>query len=304
MSTGTNVLPNTGNTGVPYCGKEGRRFGFTALKDENNALNFITKADAAVLANWQARFDKPAFETDVLSKVVMTRNLYNVIQEQEENIMYQNQAFQMKLRDGILTISGMDEDTIGEVVAAYKAIEDKNVAVYIFDVDTNVQGKEGGVNIYPFQLDSVSSQNFNMRSAEIPGQANLIIKFKNPSDINSIFAVNVADAEITDDADFYGLIDATMTTASPAVTGGDFTPTVNGDGTTFIPSITYNELTFTATDGSGDETLAGAGSLSYNSVTGTYTVNEALLLTSGKTYHIKVRHAGYDIIVGTWAVPV
>lgn len=280
-----------------------RRIMFVSQRKEDGTKNTISKTDAATLAAWQALFDKPNFSTSQLEKVVVSDKIFLAKSEQAEDTVFDEDGFYEKLEDGSYDITVQLDSLFPDKVKAYKALELKNLAIWLID-DSNekIWGINNGANLDPIPLYNVSVENFNLKSIETISKEVIKMRLENGEDMNDLTFVEVADGETLDETDFYSLTDVENTISDPAVTGCQAVLATKRYDEALI-GVVYGEITFT------DQatpfaviSLASAGSLTEDP-DGTYIINEAVLLTSGKTYDMKISKDGYDIDVGVVVVP-
>lgn len=296
----SNPLSNPGN----YCDvaiDEIRRVLFVNKYKDDGTLNYISQADAAAIANWQTLFDKADFSSSIMEKVVPSHLVWGLTTEQEDNVVDDNNGYLIKLADGNYTINYEHILLEPYCISQYKALEEQTLSVYFVDADDKVWGKKSGVNLYPLDILGFQISNFSPKTREQASKSMVRFRLKTPTDMNILTSVTIADGDVTSDDDFYSLIDADVAISAPAVTGCVVViDTAQGD--VAVTGITYSGFTFVDQADGSTVTLAGAGSLN-ETPNGTYTVNEAALLTTAHTYDLQITFSGYNISVGEVVVP-
>jgi len=300
------VLPNLGTGSCKLVMGEIKRILFVSQKKEDGTANYITQAAAAAIANWQTLFNKFNFSSDVLEKVVPTDLIFGFAVEQGDPETYDEGGDYEKLRDGDYNISFNFNSKVPDYIKKMKEMEDSSVGVYLLDDKNQVWGKKDGVNLYPVAIRNIAVQNFNVKTRETISQESVMMRVESSTDMNSLYGVEVADGDYNSDTDFYSLIDCTGTVTTPAVTGcvaaivddryGEAVTGLAGTGDYLLWNF-YDAVAPTVAI-----PLAAAGSIA-ESPDGTYTINEAALLTTGHTYLLKVTHPRYDIDSMTVVVP-
>lgn len=295
------ALTNLGSGDCKLNMSEVRRILFTSKLKEDGTQNYISLSNAATLANWQTLFDKYNFSTSILEKVVPTCWIYKFVTEQTDPQSYNEDGAYVKLRDGDMNCSFELNMEVPEYVGALKALENNTLSVYLIDADSRVWGRKDGVNLYPVEIQALQVPNFQIKSAAAPSIEVVRFGFKSPTDLNALTGVEITDGDVASDSDFYSLIDCDVTISSPAATGcvavidtSRYDEAVHG--------ITYGAFSFVDIATSVAKGLASGSSL-VESPNGTYTINEAALLTAGHSYYLKISWSRYDIEVGTVTVP-
>jgi hypothetical protein len=284
------------------------RLGFVLTNKDSGAANSIAVADAGTLANWQTLFNTFNFASDTSIKVVMTPRIYNVTPERGDPVEYDNYGYYRKLGNGDYDFTFLFIDPNPGVIADMQALEDYDVSVFMYTTDPRVLGScTDETNLVPYAVQNLNVQNWGPAGHETASEVQVKFRLKAGTSLNNTASVAIANADINLDTDFYALRDSSTTTASPAVTGCDFTPTVDdldpNNPSTAIPitGITYDEITFVKVSDSSEVTLAASGSLTYSG--GTYTVNEGALLSADTDYYLQIEHDGFDITRVTISVP-
>lgn len=299
----TAYLPNLGKWLERFRFGEIKRVGFTLKYKEDGTANSISTTNAALLASWQALFDKRNFDSDVMEKVVITPVIHDCKAEQADGDIYENSGYERELRGGKYDIAFLIEEPHPDIAKQLDELEESSVAIYLFDQDGKVGGKKVGVNLYPIVC-NVRAKEWKLQDREDTGKVTVMITLKNPKDINSFEWVQVAngsvDADIEDETQFYSLFDTSSTVTSPAVTGCAFTLTTDRYEETVL-GVVYTEITFEDQADGTIEPLASADSLTY--ADGVYTVNEATLLTTAHVYTLHIDKDEYDSPEATVTVP-
>lgn len=307
MGTSCNTaLQNLGKAGCKIDLKVLKRIGLVSTKKEDGAYNKIAKTDATAIANWQELMDKPAFSSDVLEKIVWTPVVYEFASDQAEPTAFDTDGYYSKTKDGDYTITFKLNEVDAYTIKQLALNSDKQLSFYMLDAGTKAIGRDVGDDLYPIEAVFVNTQNVNLPTSELISQEMVTIRVKFPEQMNELLAVQIADADYSDDDDFYSLEDVSTTISTPAVTGcvatlvtdsGDVAVTGLAAGDDYLKWNFYDDAAPTVAI-----PLAAAGSISEGS-DGVYTINEATILTSGQTYSLKVTVSGYDIEVGTVVVP-
>jgi hypothetical protein len=296
----TSSLPNIGKD-CKFKIQRPRRLMLTSAVKEDGTANKISLTNAALLSAWQALFDKPDFSTSILEKVVPSPLIYEATTSIENENRVDSDTYSRTIYKGDTDINFMYNDSLPEVIKQMQAMESRNIAAYIVDDDGVVIGKKVGTDLYPLALSELETANYQLPAdgvSQTPGR----IRFTEGSDLNSLTAVTVLDASgnVVNMAesvgiDVYSLTDVTLTSADPAVTGCTFTATIDRSGSS-LDTIAFGDITFVNQSSGATETLAGAGSLSYNATTKVYTVNEAALLTTANTYKIQIVKSKFNVV--------
>ena len=306
MSTVCNTaLSNLGSGDCKLNMSEMRRIVFVSKNKESGALNYIAQADAATLTNWQTLFDKYAFSSSVLEKAVPTTWLWKLLNEQGDPVTYDEDGDYVKLRDGDYTVSFELHEEVPEYVGALKEMEENTLCVYLYDVAASglarVWGIKDGTDLYPFEITGLQVPNFNLKTSEAISSELIKFRVKFPKKMNALTSVEILLSDLTDDTDFYSLVDAAQVISTPAVTGC-ITVIDTDRYDEAVTGIAYTAFDFIDAADDSSVTLAAAGSVT-ESPNGTYTINEAALLTTGHTYSLQISHSGYDIAVADVVVP-
>ncbi|MFW6371418.1 MAG: hypothetical protein ACOC10_09465 [Bacteroidota bacterium] len=274
---------------------EGKRILFQALKKADGTLNYISKAEAAEIANWQTLFDKQNYDSDVLTKVVPTPIIFEMTPEIAEDVVFDQAGYFKKIREGDYNLNFMVNEQSPYLIKQLKDMERRQIGFYVVDTLNQVIGKESGDNIYPIPLIRVSVGNFRLPSFETVNQMPVTMRLVDPTDMNLLTSVTIADAQWDNDSDFYSLINVTGTVTSPAATGCTIAMVIDQTGDTGPTGLAFDDFTFVDQSDNSETTLAASGSLT-ESPDGTYTIDEASLLSAG-TYTVKVEKDGYDFFI-------
>jgi len=296
----TAYLPNLGKWLERFRFGEIKRIGFTLQLKESGAANSISTTNAALLASWQELFNKRNFDADVKEKVVITPVIHDCKAEQGDGDIYENSGYERELRGGKYDIAFLIEEPHPDIAKQLDELEESSVSIYLFDQDGKVGGKKVGANLYPIACNARAKE-WKLQDREDTGKVTVMITLKNPKDINSFDWVQILDgdnsADIEDETQFYSLFDTSAVVTNPAVTGCDFVLTTDryGEGVT---GVVFGEVFFydpasALEEGVNPAPLAEAASLTENGA-GSYTVNEAALLTASVTYELQIDKDEYD----------
>ena len=315
------TLPNA-SFGCKFDINEIRRFGWTAYKDNGSNRNKIAIADAALLSNIQALFDVPDYrsntvDNDDLTKLLISQLMYEAMAEQADSVTNNDGGYYVKLADGDLTFTAVLKQPSPYMLDQLKELESLDLSMYLFDQkkggNARIWGMLDGTDIVPLRLQNVDIPDFIPGSRETPSQVTVTFQLRNPSDMNKLYGVEIVDdvasgdglgSDITDDSDFYALYNASMTITSPAITGANIVIATDTElGSEPVTGIAFGDWTFRRSDDETDEIVLAAGSSVTESPDGTYVVNEAALLTSGKTYAVEIAFSGFNITAGDIIVP-
>ncbi len=280
-----------------------KRVIFVSMLDATGAQNKILKSALVAKAGLQAKFDLPNFSDDVMNKFVVTPMLYDVVSAQGDPTLYDQGGYMKKTADGNYDITANLNEAVARQIAAMKGIEEKQIGVYLVDNDTRVIGKDGKIlgdetYLYPIALQTFNIQNFNLPSYNGISQEPISMRVLTPSDMNYLYSVQVADANVASDSDFYSLIDVDTVISSPAITGCTAVLSSNWDSSAITGFVVGD---FKLYDNAAP-TVAITPSGVTESPNGTY--NVAATLTAGHTYTLKVTKSKYDVATGTVVVPV
>jgi hypothetical protein len=314
MSTLGNIGYNLGlNTG-PI-----RRLVFCLTQTDAGAVNSLSLANAAAIANWRTKFNVFAHGSnlahgtvDASTKFVPSPLVYEGAFPQADATVWTVEDYQRKMRNAPSDVEFSLLDPSPYILQNFSDLESEAISVYFITDDNKAIGILDGANLVPFpiQLNSLSVPYYTPAGYETGSQNKFKFRLSSGADRNKAVAVEITDGSVTDAADFVALRDATGTITSPATTGCVITTAltdVNPSApATAIPvaGIVYGEIVFWLQEApyTTHVVLASAGSLA-ESPSGTYTVNESALLTSGKVYLPKISKNGYDITCGTVTIP-
>jgi len=282
------------------------RIMITTVNDQNGDLNSFTIEQAGLIANWQAKFDKKAFESDVLTKIVPIDEVANCVQAKEGEIVFAENRHTRTLYKGDNNFTFEIFDHFPEFIAGLQAMEGKNLAFYFVDFNGKVYGKTDGTNFLPIPVEGFNVDEFVFPTGDAGSRVPAKFKIKNNSDLNKAYQVTVldADGEIIDmsaklGTNVYGQRTTTNVITGEAVTGCVMdikTVTLADKDAQPILGIAYAEVVFVDQDGiSSNIPLTAAGDITYNAITKFWTINKAALLTTAHTYKLQIKTSGYDI---------
>ena len=284
---------------------------FCLTLNESSTTNQISLADAAAKANWLAKFDLPAFESNEDEKFIPTPVVYEVAEEETEATFWEVEDYKQEMISAPVDISYSMLNVSPYIVKNMETWKSYNMSVYRLTDTHYVQGQLSGANLKPFAIQpgSFSVQNYKNRGYDVGSKVVVSFRLLAGANANETVAVQIADSDVdySDDTQFPSLIDATGAITSPAVTGCVCTMTCDDVNpvapATSIPvtGIVYTEVTFRDQADDSPVTLAASGSISQTG--GALTVNEAALLTAGHTYTLEIRKSGYNIVCGDVVVP-
>jgi len=303
-------LPNFGQATCELEMGEVRRLFITSYLKEDGTRNYITKADAAALANWQTKINKWSFSTDKLEKVVPTCIIYGFKSEIEDDIMFNENGYVKKLADGSYQFTAVIYSREAAYIKSLKKIENNEVAVYLGDDGNVIFGETpsaSDTDLYPYRLESIAISNFKIPDREGPSMSKIVCVLKDPQDANDTYGVEVADGDMFLDTDFYSLQDCTCTVTSPATTGAVMAIVndryntavtgLNDDVTDYLNWKFYDSVAPTVA------IVPTATDKITESPDGTYTFNDTAIFTTGHVYTGKLELDGYDIASFTVTVP-
>ncbi len=307
------VLGNPTKSCRPIDLKRIRRHLLTSRIKEDGSLNNIAASDAVLITNWQTLFAKYKFDTDAMTKVVPLVENHNFVQTNENPIVFSEDEYRRTIFDGDEDVTMEFFEVTPELIASLKTYEDVDLASYLSDINGSLIGwTPDGVNLYPFDLEGFNVQNFKFPGEDVSREP-ATYRFNDPTQLNKAAIVDVLDtdgnkvnmSQKLGDA-IYHLLDCTNVVDTPAVTGCNFTAKtaelITSDAVS-ITGITYDEIALVNSSTGVVTSLAASGSLTYNSTTEKYTINEATLLTSGQTYYLRISHSKFDIAQASVIVP-
>ena len=305
MSNTCNVsLPNLGSK-CKYNSAEIHQLIFLSTANDTGQLNKITLADAVTLANWQAKLDIFNFSATPLAKAVVSGRLHLINPDQQDADMIDEGGYQEKLRDGDYNITARFNNPSPYQINELKKMERAAISIYMIDATGRVIGMKDGDDFIPIPLSYFDTTNFNFKSYETQGHADLMMRVAIPTDMNRLWMIELTDGNPNSTNDFYPLINASQTISSPAVTGCVTAIKIDetGEALSGLASGTtdYQKWKFVKSDGT-EVSLVGNASVSENAATpGTYTVDEASLLTTG-TWSLQISYPPFDILKATVTV--
>ena len=298
MSTLANIGLDLGFTHAPI-----RRMIFCLTTNDSATTNVISLSNAAAIANWQTQFNQYSHLDDHSDRFVCSPLVREVAKEATEATYWEVEDYKTKLRNGYADIKFNILDPSPYILNNMKDLEDQTVSVFFITEDAEAIGIKSGTDLKPIPIKpgSFTVPDWSPRGYDAGSINTVSFRLNAATDLNSVVAVTIADADVYDESDFYSLRDVTNTVASPATTGCTFTPVVDdldpSAPSTAIPvtGIVYSEVSFMLNESPYTVVSpAAAENLTYSS--GTYTVNETALLTADKDYVLKISHAGYDCI--------
>jgi hypothetical protein len=303
-------LPNIGYD-YKFKPEEIRRFMLVLYKKDDNTLNKVTLVNAALKATWTALFDVPNFSADTSGKVVCSPLCFGAGATSGEATAFDTNGYFRVLQDGSVDFTFLFYDVAPAIAKQLRSLADFNIAAWPVTQDTKVLGVKDGTDLKPLRIQNLTCPNYTPPTRDSVAILECKFRLDAGSDMNNLVAVQVADADVTDDSDFYSLRDVTATAASPAVTGctlvfklDEVDPSAPGtDIYLTSSSVLHSSIKFADAAGGADKALAGAGSLTYVAGTHTFTVNEAALLTTLHVYTPHVTVAGFDITCAPITIP-
>lgn len=303
-------LPNVGYD-FTFKPEEIRRFMFVLYKKDDNTLNKVTHAGAVLKATWTALFDLPNFSDDTSGKVVVTPMCFGGGAVAGEPVAFDQNGYFRVLQDGSVDFEFTFYDIAPKLVGQMKDLQNFSIAAWPVTNDTRVMGIKDGADLKPIRIQNLTVPNYTPPTREAVATLTCKFRLETGSDMNNMVAVSMTDADVNDDSDFYSLRDVSVTVGTPATTGCTLVFTMDdvdpsAPGTTLYltsSSVLHSSIKFADRAGGADISLAGAGSLTYDASTHTFTVNESALLTTQHTYDVKVTVSGFDIATGAVVVP-
>jgi hypothetical protein len=293
-------LQNIGqNRGLIY--QSIKRFVICLTKTDSATDNVISMSDAAAIANWQALFDTRSWDDDPSVKFVPTPIIRQVTKEDTEPVFWEVEDYKVKMRNAVVDLSFALLDPEPGLLARLATYEDQTISVFPITEDNKALGIIDGTDLKPIPIKdgSFSVPNYNPRGYE-EGSTNLTMRLNAGSDMNNLGYVEIADADVFSDSDFYSLYDATMTetSGSPATTGGTFTIVLDDVDpstpatTQNVTGVVYTEVLVKKFGAGSFVALAASGSISESA--NVYTINEADVFAAGANL-IHVNKDGYNI---------
>jgi hypothetical protein len=306
MSTIANIGYDLGLNHGPI-----RRLVFCLTTNDSGTANVLSLANAAAIANWRTKFNTYNFAADTSVKFVATPLVYEAAFEDGEPTYWEIEDYRRTMRQAPSDMVFSILDPSPYILKNLSDLEDSILSVFFITSDNKAIGIKDGTDLkpIPIQANSFSVPYYKPAGYDVGSQNIVRFRLSSGADRNSLVAVTIADGSVTDVADFFSLRAAVGTVASPATTGCQITTALNdvnpsAPGTVIrVTGIPYTGFTLTLNESPGTvKTLASAGSLT--EVSGVYTINESALLTSGKSYILKVSISGYDIVAsGLVTVP-
>jgi hypothetical protein len=281
-----------------------RRLIFGLKQTDALVNNSISIADADTLANWQTKFNNWSYLADTSDKYMATMMIREFTPAEGDQTIWEIEDYRRIMRSANLDISVSMLDNEPAYLAGLRALVSQSIGFNIVTDLDEVIGIKNGTNL---ELIPIKDGSFHVPFHKLGGYtegSKNVISFRADSGTNldNLVAVTMTDGDVTSDTDFFSLRTSTATVSSPAVTGCVFTPSEvrvdpSDPGTTkLISGITFGMITFRDQADQSAVTLAAAGSLTYNSSTGAYTVNESTLLTTLHSYAIEIAMPRYDIV--------
>jgi len=305
MSTIGNIGYNLGlNTG-PI-----RRLVFTLTLTDAGAVNSLSLANAAAIANWRTKFNTYNHAADPSVKFVCTPLVYQAAFPQADATTWNVEDYVRKMRNAPSDVEFHLLDSSPYILQNFSDLESEVLSVYFVTDDNKVIGILDGANLVPFplQTNSLSVPYYSPAGYETGSDNVFKFRLSSGSDRNKAVAVEITDGSVSDAADFIALRDGTGVITSPATTGCVITtritdPNPSAPATAIkMTGMAYTEITFTMTTTPFTVVSLAAGA-SLTEVSGVYTINESALLTTQKVYTPKISKSGFDIVCGTVTVP-
>lgn len=280
-----------------------RRLIFCKTLNDSGSENVISLANAVAIANWQTQFNQYDHLDDSSDKFVCTPKVREVVQAETDAVIWEVEDYRIEMRSANIDLSFSLLDAAPYILGNLRALKTESISVFLISEDNKALGIKDGTDLKPFPIKdgSLIIPRPMIRGYNEGSKAVCSFRLDIGDDMDNMVCIEIADADVNSDIDFYSLRDCSATISEPAVTGCVFTPTVDDvdpeDPATTIGvlGITYDQITFT--DQASPYTvvsLADAGSLSYSG--NTITVNEAALLTTGHTYTVKVSKPKYNVV--------
>jgi hypothetical protein len=294
-------LANIGlNRGLIY--QSIKRFVICLTKTDSGTTNVISMSDAAEIANWQALFDTRSWDTDPSVKFVPTSLVREVVKEDTEPVFFEVEDYKVKMRNAVVDISFSFLDPEPGVLERMATYEDQSISVFPITEDNKALGIIDGTDLKPIPIKdgSLSVPNYNPRGYEEGSRNVVTMRLNSGSDMNSLGYVEIADADVFSDSDFYSLYDATMTetSGSPTTSGGTFTITLDDVDpsspatTQNVTGVVYTEVLVKKQGAGSFVALAASGSISESA--NVYTINETDVFATGDNV-IHVNKDGYNV---------
>lgn len=275
------------------------------LLDNGNA-NQIALADTISLTTIQTYINYPDFHDNADAKWIPTALFYNNVQTLGDDDVYDEHGYYRKLKDGTYEIAWEYKDATPYYVKKTKALLESyggNAQIMFITAGNRLLCVQDGAYLKGLRVQNAKVQNYTPPGASVAISV-VVVRLETGSENNQLVSIEITgSADVTDDADFYSLIDINTAVSSDAVTGCTFTfsrpydersaLTPNTD--IVLTGFTYDMFNFVSRTDDDEETLAGAGSLTDNA-DGTVDINEAALLTAGETYDYEISFPKYNIL--------
>jgi hypothetical protein len=300
MSNCNFPLGNIGQA-CPLDMSEVKKIGFSARKDASGNLNKILKTDAATLAAWQLLFNLPDFSANVLDKVVVTPELYDVVSAQEDARVYSQGGFRQQMGDGDYAINFALNKQTAKTIGRLKAVAKQSPSAYLFDKSSVVWGVDGRVYgdplyIYPIANQDLIVPNFNLPAYETASTILGQMWLQNPADMNGLIGIQIADGSILNDDQFYSLEDIDTEVSLPAATGCTLKLSYADDGSP-LTGVVFGDIKFYS---DAAPLVAIAATAATETPEGTYAVLAPLAVSTN--YTVKVTKNKFNIAAATVAV--
>lgn len=277
---------------------------FVATQNESGALNYLSLSNAALKAQWQAKFNIYNFSTVPLTKFVPSGRLYQVVSDVAEDKTVDENGYYEKLADGDYDIMARVNNPSPYQVKQLKALESTTLSVYLIDKNGKIFGISNGTNLYPIELMNFSATNYKLKTDSAQAMSDLKMRLLDPADINELWGVELSDGNPNSLNDFYSLQNCIATITTPATTGCVVDVELEETGEAVTGLTAHASWKFVKTTDGTVKSLAGSGSLvESTTIAGRYTVNESALLASGSAYYLQISIAPFDIAEATVTVP-
>ena len=137
---------------------------FVATTNESGALNYLSLTNAALKAQWQAKFNIFNFSTVPLTKFVPSGRLYQVVSDVAEDKTVDENGYYEKLADGDYDIMARVNNLSPYQVKQLKVMESTTLSVYLVDKNGKIFGISDGTNLYPIELMNFSATNYKLKT--------------------------------------------------------------------------------------------------------------------------------------------
>ena len=294
-------LSNIGlNRGLIY--QSIKRFVICLTNTDSGTTNVISLSNAAAIANWQAKFDVRTWDTDPSTKFVPTPLIREVSKEDTEAVFWEVEDYKVKMRNAEVDLNFSLLDPEPGLLARLATYEDETISVFPITEDNKAIGILDGTDLKPIPIKdgSFSVPNYAPRGYEEGSRNVVTMRLNAGSDMNNLVYVEIADADVFSDSDFYSLYDATMTetSGSPTTSGGTFTIVLD-DVDPSAPATAVNVTGVVYTEvlvkkvGAGSY-VAVAASGNWTESSNVYTLNETDVFATGTNY-VHVNKDGYNV---------